>query len=289
MRVTQSMLSNNMIRNLSASYSKMGQYQDQLTSGHKANRPSDDPVVAMKGIGYRTDLTKIEQFQRNLGEAYNWLDSTDEAYAQVTDAMQRIRELTVDGANGTKTPDDKEKIIAEISELRKHIQSLANSKVGDKYLFTGTNTDQPLYDANTGYATSGALSGVNKPVEIELFDGVKLQVNSNAHSFFRDVDAMLANIENGTLALDKAIGEVDVHMSTLLTERANIGARQNRAEMMDNRLGTAEVTTTSLMSKNEDIDYERVITDMTTQQSVHNAALSVGANIIQSTLVDFIR
>ena len=54
MRVTQSMLSNNMIRNLSTSYSKMGKLQEQLTTKKKINRPSDDPVVAMKGIGYRT-------------------------------------------------------------------------------------------------------------------------------------------------------------------------------------------------------------------------------------------
>ena len=59
MRVTQSMLSNNMLRNLSTSYNKMGKVQDQIRSGKKVTRPSDDPVVAMKGIGYRTALDKV--------------------------------------------------------------------------------------------------------------------------------------------------------------------------------------------------------------------------------------
>ncbi len=289
MRVTQSMLSSNMIRNLSTSYTKMGKYQDQLSTGKKVNRPSDDPVVAMKGIGYRSDLGKVEQFQRNLGEAFNWLDNSDDAYDHVGQALQRVRELSVDGANDTKTAEDKDKILSEIRELRKHIQSLSNSKFGDKYLFSGTNTDQPLYDDVTGYSNSGTLSGINNPVEIELFDGVTMNVNSNAHGFFSDVDTMLADIENGAIDFGNAIGQVDANMDILLTERANLGARQNRAELMENRLSTTEVNTTKMMSENEDIDYEKVITDMITQESVHRAALSTGARILQPSLVDFLR
>ena len=77
--------------------------------------------------------------------------------------------------------------------------------------------------------------------------------------------------------------------SAVLEQRADIGARQNRVEMMDNRLSTQEIIATTLMSENEDIDYERAITDMITQESIHNAALSVGSKIIQATLVDFLR
>ena len=58
MRVTQSMLSNNMLRNLSTSYNQMGKLQDQITTGKKVNRPSDDPVVAMKGMGTACKSTK---------------------------------------------------------------------------------------------------------------------------------------------------------------------------------------------------------------------------------------
>ena len=68
MRVTQSMLSTNMLRNLSTSYNKMGKLQEQITTGKKVNRPSDDPVVVMKGMGYRMQVDKVAQFQRNLGE-----------------------------------------------------------------------------------------------------------------------------------------------------------------------------------------------------------------------------
>lgn len=66
MRVTQSMLSSNMLRNLNTSYSKMSKYQNMLDSGKVITRPSDDPVVAVKGMGYRIDLDKTN----NTNEIY---------------------------------------------------------------------------------------------------------------------------------------------------------------------------------------------------------------------------
>ena len=76
-RITQSMLSTNMLRNLNTSYGKMSKYQDMLNTGMKITRASDDPVVAVKGMQYRTQLDKVEQFQRNVNEAHSWLDTTD--------------------------------------------------------------------------------------------------------------------------------------------------------------------------------------------------------------------
>ena len=78
-------------------------------------------------------------------------------------------------------------------------------------------------------------------------------------------------------------------MDKVLTTRADIGARQNRVEMMGNRLDSQEAAAKKQMSENEDIDYEKTITEMLTQESIHRAALSVGSRIIQPSLVDFLR
>lgn len=291
MRVTQSMLSNNMLRNLSAGYNKMGKLQDQLVTGKKVNRPSDDPVVAMKGIGYRTQVNKIEQFQRNLGEVNNWLDSSDDALDHVGQVMHRAKELATNLANGTLTPEDRKKIQSEINQLQEQIQDLANTKVGDKYIFSGTKTDKPLFDKDGNIQEDAAFE---KPVEIEVFDGVMLKVNTYAQEMFKDIDEMFKEmkqaVEDGDTAdLDRFISDIDTNMDKILTTRADIGARQNRVEMMENRLSSQELAATKQMSDNEDIDYEEVITEMLTQEAVHRAALAVGARIIQPSLVDFLR
>lgn len=309
MRVTQSMLSNNMLRNLSASYNKMGKLQNQIDTGKKVNRPSDDPVVAVKGMGYRMIVDKVAQYQRNIGEVNNWLDSTDDALDKVGKAIIRVQELTVDAANDTKTADDRQKIVKEIEQIREQIRDLANTKVGDKYLFSGTKTNSPLFDKNANtiggeaipappatVPANPAIAGFTKAVTIEVFDGVELQVNTNGYELFSKVDQMMgalietidSNIGGGP-AISAHLDNISNVQNAVLETRADVGARQNRAEMMENRLDSQEVTAKKQMSENEDIDYEKAITEMITQESIHRAALSVGARIIQPTLVDFLR
>ena len=136
-----------------------------------------------------------------------------------------------------------------------------------------------------------------KAVEIEVFDGVSLQVNTDLTTVFNDLNEMFksikTSIENPGSADAKPMGEfigmIDTNMDAVLTQRADIGARQNRVEMMENRLDSQELNAIKQMSENEDIDYEKVITEMITQESIHRAALSVGARIIQPSLVDFLR
>lgn len=288
MRITQSMLSNNMLRNLTTSYNKMGKLQEQLNTGKKVNRPSDDPVVVMKGLGYRMQVDKVAQYQRNLGEVHNLLDSSDDALDKVGSALHRAKELVTGAANGTMTPEDKEKTLSELNQLREQIQNLANTKVGDKYIFSGTKTSTPLY--NEGYPDPSANSSepFQKDVEIEVFDGVSLKVNTNGLEVFKEIDDLFASFTVDT-DFSKAIEDIDNRMDKVLTTRSEIGARQNRVEMMEDRLSSQEASAKKLMSENEDIDYEKVITDMITQESIHRAALSVGARIIQPSLVDFLR
>ncbi|MFF2178507.1 flagellar hook-associated protein FlgL [Lysinibacillus sp. NPDC058147] len=305
MRVTQSMLSSNMLRNLNTSYSKMSKYQNMLDSGSVISRPSEDPVVAVKGMGYRIDLDKNQQYQRNLREANTWLDTTDEAFDQVGEALKRVKELIVQAANDTNTADDRQKINAEMQQLKEQLRDIANTKVGDNYIFSGTHTNQPLYD-DTGSPNSAITTGGQKSIEINVFDGITMNINTPGADLFNDIDGFMTHVttllESGATGAEigDALGlEVTSGANTIpgldgiyestLTLRADVGARQNRVEMMGNRLSLQEINVTKQLSANEDTDYAKTITDMVTQESVHQAALSVGAKIIQQTLVDFIR
>lgn len=291
MRVTQSMLSNNMLRNLSESYRKLGKYQDQITTGKKVNRPSDDPVVVMKGIGYRTELNKVQQFSRNIGEAYNWLDTTDDTLDKIGSALQRARELMVQASTDTLTVEERLQINSELKQLKEHINDLANTKIGNKYIFSGTKTTTPPY--NNGYPDT-IDDAFNKGIEMEVFSGIQIQINTTPIQLLKDIDSIFSDIntsmdKESAGKLSSFLERIDNVMDKILTTRADIGARQNRIELMDERLQSQEVIATKQMSENEDIDYEKAITNLITQESIHRAALSTGARIVQPTLVDFLR
>ncbi|QHS23292.1 flagellar hook-associated protein FlgL [Virgibacillus sp. MSP4-1] len=298
MRVTQSMLSSNFLRNLSNSYERMGKYQEQLSTGKKVNKPSDDPVVAMKGMNYRTELTEVQQYQRNLGEVHTWMDNSDAAMDKMTKALQRTRELAVQASNDTYEEGQRANIAKEVRQLKEHLIDLGNTKVNDKHIFNGTSTTNPRFDKDGNLDTANAN---NEAVNIEVSDGVKIRVNTNPSNIFVDsetgqsmmqaLENFATDLESGKTGdqLDDHIENIDGFINQVVNERASLGARMNRVEMIENRLNSQEITTTQVLSDNEDVDVEKVIMNLKSQESVHRAALSTGARIIQPTLMDFLR
>ncbi len=292
MRVTQSMLTNNMLRNLSNSYERLGKYQDQLNTQKKITKPSDDPVVAIKGMRYRTDLKEIEQYQRNLSEAYTWMESADDAMDKMTQALQRVRELTVQASTGTNGPDEKANIAVEIEQLKEHIATIANTKVGNKFIFNGTNTTEAPVDLATT-----TISMSNADVLLEVSKGIHMNVNvkakdllqgSNTNDIFTELENLINDL-NSDGDVGKYLDTIDSHVSNVVANRADLGARYNRIELIDERLGSQEVIATKIISENEDAEMEKVIINLTTAEAVHRAALGVGAKIMQPTLMDFLR
>ena len=282
----------------------MSKLQDQITSGSKITRPSDDPVIAVKGMGYRRDLGKVEQFTRNMNEVNSWLDTSNESLDQVNTALARVKELIVQAANDTNSSDERLKINTEIEQIRQQLQDIGNTQVAGSYIFSGTKTDSPLF-SNGVINTAPTVNG--EEVKIEISSGIQLTVNTNGTEVFTMIDdfmkktsdllnsgatgaeitnALGASIPDGGAA---TIPGLEAASSKVLEKLADIGARQNRVETMENRLASQMVNVTKQLSDNEDVDYAETITEMVTSQSIHQAALSVGAKIIQQTLVDFIR
>jgi len=298
MRVTQSMLTNNMLRNISLSYRKLEKLQDQLATQKKITRPSDDPVVAMLGLGYRTDLNQVEQFTRNIGEVRNWLETTDDALSQGVQVLNRIRELVVQASNDTYEENQREAIAKELRELNEQLKIIAQTKIGDKYLFNGTNTSQSPVQLVEGEEVIQFSDGA---INIEIFSGIFIQTNVEGNDLFiREedgrttfalIDSIVNALESGASGkeIEGYLGEIDGEIDRFLQVQAEVGAKQNRVELMENRLQQQEVTAKKIMSDNEDVHIEEVITELITQESIHRAALAVGARIIQPTLLDFLR
>lgn len=307
MRVTQSMLSNNMLRNLNNSYNKMSTLQDQLATGSKLNRPSNDPVGSVKAMGYNSILTKNARFTRNITEVTSYLEASDSALSLVGSGLQRVKELTVQAATDTVSDSDREAIRAEIDQIRQQFRDVANTQVGDKYIFSGSKTLSPLYPSSSANAAAGQtvaeadMGGNNDALPIELYDGITLDMNSSTKTMFKQIDDFMSQLQT-TLSDPDTLNEGSTSGTTVgnmletlskltdtaLIQRAQVGAKENRIDAMVDRLSSQKITTTKAKSDNEDVEYEEAITQLTTEQSIHQAALSVGAKIIQTTLINYL-
>ncbi|MBS4178278.1 flagellar hook-associated protein FlgL [Lederbergia citrea] len=292
MRVTGGMMSNSVMFNINQSYSRLDKLFEQAQTQKKISRPSDDPVIAMKGMFYRTNVIEVEQFKRNFSEARNWVETTDSAIGEASKVMERIRELTVQASNETYDEGQLQAIAEEIGQLKDHIKSIANARVGDKYIFNGTNTQK------APVATNGDIKFTAGNVNFELAKGIFVPVNMNGSAVFGEDGASVIDMLNeletalrsgNTQSVGGFLDKIDDSAGKMLSARAELGARTNRLDFMEERIDNQEIIAKRIMSDNEDIDFEKVIMEFKAQEAVHNAAMAVGARIIQPTLMDFLR
>ena len=129
---------------------------------------------------------------------------------------------------------------------------------------------------------------------VEVSRGIKLKANADPSQLFNQelfntIGEIEAELADENMELDSLLNEFDQLVNTFSAERSDLGARYNRLELLESRMENQEVLAQKVLSENEDVDMEKVYTDFITQESVHRAALQMGASIIQPSLLDFLR
>lgn len=302
MRITNNMLINNMLSNLGTNLTRMNKYQNQLATGKKISLPSDDPIVASRALKLRTDVAEIEQYRRNVDDATSWMEITEATLGQMGQIMQRVKELAVQGSNGTTTPEDLDKIKQEMEQLKTQMTHLANTTYGGRYIFSGYKTDKPLMNENGVFLIDIANSeqiqyeiGIGDNINInvtgsDLFNNGTDATATDTSSLIETFNTLLAALGNGdNEAVANTLSQIDVDIDNILRVRSGVGARMNRLELTANRLEDDYVNFTKLMSKNEDVDIAEAIMNLLNEEYVYRASLSAGAKVIQPSLLDFLR
>jgi flagellar hook-associated protein 3 FlgL len=144
MRITNSVLVNNLKNNLSRNIRLLGKIQLQLETGRRISKPSIDPTGIVESLRLTTRLKENEQYRNNVADALGWLNTTDDALGALNSVIQRIYELTVQGANGPLDVEERNSICEEVKQLKDEMGEIANTTHGDRYIFGGTNTTENL-------------------------------------------------------------------------------------------------------------------------------------------------
>jgi flagellar hook-associated protein 3 FlgL len=318
MRLTNTMVSTRVLSDLQTRYQAMSKTQEQISTGRRVNQPSDDPMAAAQERLRTGELEGIKRSQDSVAGAQSWLAATETGLASITDILARANELAVQGANGTLSQANRDSIAAEIDQLTKSAKDALNVKFGDAYIFSGTKSDVPPYSPATGDAYQGDTGAVLR----EAGAGVTLQVNppvvprnatpagattaltagailggGNAAADGRVLDtleALSAHLRGGTAADITALQTTDLqnikaNQTAVSDARAMVGATTNRATAAQARLADLEDATNQSLDDLVGVDLAKALTDFTAQQTAYQASLKVGAQIIQPSLVDFLR
>ncbi len=151
MRITNKIMQNNSLFNINNNKVTEDQLNTMMSTGKKITRPSDDPVIAIRALRLRSNVTQLSQYyEKNAKDAQSWLEVTADALSTVTSVLTDCVKQATKGANKDLTLDDMSIIVTQMEALAKEYYSTGNVDYAGRYIFTGYRTDTPLtFDRTT--------------------------------------------------------------------------------------------------------------------------------------------
>lgn len=217
MRITNKIMQRNNLANINTNKVYQDKLSTQMSTQKKVNRPSDDPVVAIRALRLRSSVTEITQYySKNIPDAESWLSVTEDALKNLTQIVTDMISQCTKGANGDLKTSDREIILEQLKALGEEIYTTGDADYAGRYVFTGYRTDTSLSfsEAETiNYSITEQLdhSAIDSVTKVNTGD--LLDWNSNNYN-----DTNMDNLD------ESAISSVEVHRIRLAYNDCNSGA-----------------------------------------------------------------
>jgi flagellar hook-associated protein 3 FlgL len=308
MRITSATAFENAVSNLQRRQQALSAAQEQLTSGKRVQKPSDDPIAAAAAERAMAAVNRSEARQRALDASRNAMQLTESALGDAGDLLQQAREMVMAAGNGSYTDADRGILADTLRGLRDDLLAVANRGDGTgRYLFGGQGADRPpLVDAPGGVSYSAAAgqtlaaSGEASPLSM---DGraAWLQAPDPANpggaiSVFDALDQTIGALQTAgqtaaqlSQTVATGLGNIDTVAANLGSWRARAGEALNRIDGIGQRLSQARLDGQRQRSDAEDLDMVQAISDFQNRQSGYDAALKTYSIVQKMSLFDYLR
>lgn len=302
MRITTNMISNQIIENLNIDLARLQEIHQQVSTGKRINKPSDDPLAAYRIVNLEEALAGVDQYQRNAGFVKNWVNASETSLQDAADTIIRANTLAVRGANDvTLSQHELDAIADEVNGLLENVFKSGNITLEGKYIFGGYQTQTSPFAA---VMAGGEITAVNyvgdsgvEQIEIDL--GYTTNRNIPGDSVFQpaagiDIFATLINLRDdlragNSVGVRTAIGDTQTAHQQVMDQIAALGNKTNLLEMTDENMAEKKLGLIKLNSKLADVDMPEAIVQLQTAQDVYTAALQSSSRILeQPGLMNFL-
>jgi flagellar hook-associated protein 3 FlgL len=295
-RITELMTTTQTLSNLSNDLNNLNTTEEELSSGKKINEPSDDPYGASVVVDLNSQLSKLTSDTGNISDGTGWLNTAGGALTSIDNIAERVRELAVEGANGTESASDGANAAAEVNQLIDEVKQAANTTYNGNYVFSGTLTTTAPYAAGSNDTFQGNTAAITR----EVGPGASVQINTNLSSVLGNggsdggllstLRTIASDLSSGaTSALGATdLNSLDANLSSLEAMQSSVGALTNRLSTASASVQTMQSSDQSELAATEDANMATAATTYTTEQASYNAALQSGAQIVQESLLNFL-
>lgn len=280
---------------LHAVQTRLDRVQEQVSTGKRISRASDDPAGAALALHHREDIDFEAQMRRNLASGVAYLNATEAALGSAGDVLQRVRELTVQASSDTMGGQERANVAAEVNQLISHLAQVANTNFGGAYVFSGHQSQSAAYQVTGTPPTAVTYLGDTglRTRRISQQDTVAVNVaGPNAFgAVFSDLISLRNDLAGSATGATIAghLTSIDSALNRILDARADAGARTNRLESAQRVSEQTDTDLQKLRADIEEVDLPETITRFTAEQNAYQAALAAIGRTANMTLLDFLR
>ncbi len=298
MRITNQLLSENIVRQIQTLASRQAKLQTQVATGQRITQPEDDPSAVARVIDLTGEQRRIGQYLRNADRALAVSQASFASLQQIKRLSDRASEIATLGA-GVISPSAGKAYAAELDQLVEQGVQLANARFGSDHLFAGTAVDQPPFvverDA-AGKVTSLAFVGNGESAPIPLSENASIAANASPETalalrdFFNEVIELRDALAGGDTAVisglrtrmvnseDRIVAALAEHGGVQTRIEASRAEQRDRADHLEGRV-----------SAETDADLPSTIVKLNQAQLAYQAALQSGASIMRLSLLDYLQ
>jgi len=266
--------------------------QQAVSTGKRIRQASDDPNGTTNSLSMRSLLTTVNQFSSNLENGKNFLNFTDAALSNVSNALNSAYQVALSGANGTNDQATRNGMVDQITPIEQSLVQLANSKgANGQYIFAGQKTDTQPFVVQNGKLV---YSGDQNSISVETGPSDTLAVNTQGSPLFTDAYAMLEDLKKNLLSGSTGaisstnVGALKDAITNVNGIRGQIGSKVQLVNQLQGQNTQRVQDLTTGISNVEDVDVSQAVINLKQTETAYQAALAATGGANKFSLLDFI-
>ncbi len=285
MRISTHMLQQTALRGIDRSLQTLAQAQEQATTGKRVNTLSDDPVDASQIMRMNGALRDIDQFQRNATAASTRLSTEDVVLTHARDLVKQAQSVASSAASAAVGSDERNAAVTELQQIHDQLVSLGNTQVGDEYIFGGSQSTNPPFQAN------GAYVGDSVTRQAQVDSQITLPTNHTGDQLFvpaiSAIDTLTTQLQSGTPAqVDQTVTALGATAKQMLTLQTEEGSRLADIQSATQSLVSRTNTITDQVQSMQNVDPANALVNVLNAQQALERAYAVIGRVLQSSVLN---
>jgi flagellar hook-associated protein 3 FlgL len=309
-----------------------GRVEDLQLKGSTLKRvakPSDDPIGNVELLSIRSQNIDADQYMRNLNFAQTSLSYSENVLEEITDLLSKAKELAIGQASSIYSPEVRQGVAKEIHQIRQQLLSIANKRIGNRYLFAGQMVLTRPFDQE------GKYQGDTNKINIEINKDVFVPININGKELFfsseknapdksdlelkkpeidispevavmrrpasTEAEEVPVSIFDELRALENALvtdnpqviqgllERMDSSIDRIVAYRTHIGALTNTISNAETNIEKTKLINETQKSKIEDADVSELFGELQKEQNVLKATYNASSKLMNTSLMDFLK